>query len=152
MPLKHPVRIGSTLSRELRPGADIAARMTDDYGATAVATRDLARYYALLERARRSLRGLFAPHELEALAYVLDSMACVEVPELIYLALATVEEAVQEERLCEAAGIEDCEGFLDRVRGLDLAQRYALVDAVGMYLARPPEKRGEEAWRAIGML
>ena len=152
MPPKNPIRIGSTLSHEIRPGADVAARMAGGLGATTVATRDLARYYALLERARRSLRGLFSTRELDALAYALDSMASVESPELIYLAPATVEEAVSEERLCEQAGIEDCEGFLDRVRGLDLAQRYALVDAVGLYLVRPPEERGEEVWTEIGLL
>lgn len=152
MPPKKPVRIGSTLSSETRPGSDVAKRITDDMGASAITTRDLARYYALIERALAGIRGRFTPRELEALAYALASMATIETPELIYLAPATVEEAEREERLCEQAGLDDCEGFLERVRALDLAQRYALVDAVGRYLALPREKRGEEGWRDIGLL
>jgi len=151
MPMESSIQVSTRLSPSIRPGADIARRAVQ-MSPTEVARRDLGRYYALLERARRSMRGLFSPRELEALAYALDSMASVESPELIYLVPATVEEAVVDERLCEQALIEDCEGFLERVKGLDLAQRYAIVDAVSAYLARPREERGEEAWREIGMI
>ena len=151
MPMDRNLQIATRLSPSIRPGADIAAR-AGDLSPTEVARRDLARYYAILERALAGIRDRFTVRELEALAYALASMATVETPELIYLAPASVEEAVREERLCEQAGIEDFEGFLERVRGLDLAQRYALVDAVGRYLALPREERGEEWWKKIGLL
>ncbi len=152
MPMERSLRVHTNLSPDVRPGSDIAARITPELGGGAVARRDLHRYYALLDRALAGVRGRFSARELEALAHALASMATVETPELIYLAPASVEEAVLEERLCEQAGIEDCEGFLERVRGLDLAQRYALVDAVGRYLALPREDRGEEGWKKIGLL
>ncbi len=117
-----------------------------------VALRDLGRYYALLEAARRRLKGRFSARELEALAYALQGMALVEVPDLLYLAPATVEESAQHEDLCAMAGIEDCPGFLERVRGLELSEVWALVDAIGRYLAFPGEERGEEGWKRLGLL
>ncbi len=119
---------------------------------SAVALRDLGRYYALLEVARRRLKGRFSLPELEALAYALQGMALVEVPDLLYLAPATVEESVRHEDLCAMAGIEDCRGFLERVRGLELSEVWALLDAIGRYLALPGEGRGEEGWRRLGLL
>ena len=151
MPMEKNLQIATRLSPSIRPGADIAARASD-LSPTEVARRDLARYYALLERAIAGIRGRFSARELEALAHALASMAMVETPELIYLAPASVEEAVREEQLCEQAGIEDCEGFLERVRGLDLAQRYALVDAVGRYLALPLGEREDGWWQKVGLL
>lgn len=117
-----------------------------------VALRDLERYYALLEVARRRLRGRFSLPELVALAYALQSMALIEVPELLYLAPATVEDSVRYEDLCGMAGIEDCQGFLERVKGLELAEVWALVDAIGRYLSFPSEERGEESWKRLGLL
>jgi len=151
MPMENALRVNTSLSPEVRPGADLIQRARE-LSPTEVARRDLARYYAMLERARRSLRGRFSARELEALAHALDSMAGVEAPELIYLVPATVEEAVGEERLCEQAGLEDCGGFLERVRGLDLAERYALVDAVGVYLSLKPSERSADTWGELGLL
>jgi hypothetical protein len=119
---------------------------------SAVPLRDLGRYYALLEVARRRLRGRFFLSELEALAYALQGMALVEVPELLYLAPATVAESVEHEDLCAMAGVEDCQGFLERVRGLELAEVWALVDAIGRYLAFPGEERGEKGWKRLGLI
>ena len=148
------VRVSTQLGPDQRPGRDLLSRATENLTPTQVARRDLARYYALLERAAMSLRGRFSPVELEAIAYALASMAQVETPELLYLAPATVEEAVRYERICDQVGLapEECESFLRRVRALDLAQSYALVDAVGRYLALPREKRGEEGWKEVGLL
>jgi hypothetical protein len=75
------------------------------------ALRDLERYYALLEAARRRLRGRFSLPELEALAYALQGTALIEVAELLYLAPAAVEDSARYEDLCGMAGIEDCQGF-----------------------------------------
>lgn len=154
MPMQRNVQISTMLSSDRRPGRDLLLRASEELTPTQVARRDLARYYALLERALASLRGRFSPVELEALAYALASMATIESPDLLYLAPATVEEAVRYEDLCGQAGLspEECEGFLRRVRALDLAQAYALVDAVGRYLALPRERRGEEGWREVGLL
>lgn len=152
--MERDMQVSTRLSPDRRPGRDILLRATEDLTPTQVARRDLARYYALLERALASLRGRFSPVELEAIAYALASMAQVEAPELLYLAPATVEEAVRYEDLCGQAGFspEECEDFLRRVRALDLAQSYALVDAVGRYLALPRERRGEEGWKEVGLL
>ncbi len=127
-------------------------RSTPEMSPSTVALRDLGRYYALLEVARQRLRGRFSLPELEALAYALQGMALVEVPGLLYLAPATVEESVEHEELCAMAGIEDCPGFLERVKALELAEVWALVDTVGRYLAFPGEERGEEGWRKLGLL
>jgi len=152
MPMKDNLQISSRLSPEARPGAELAARAVGELTPTRVALRDLHRYYALLERARLRLRGRFQPAELAALAHALQGMALVDAPELFYLVPDAVAESVQEEQLCEMAGIADCEDFLERVRGLDLAERYALVDAISTYLERPQEERGEAAWRELGMI
>lgn len=153
MPMERDMQVSTRLSPDRRPGRDILLRATEDLTPTQVARRDLARYYALLERAAMSLRGRFSPVELEAIAYALASMAQVATPELLYLAPATVEEAVRYERICDQVGLtpEECDLLL-RVRALDLAQSYALVDAVGRYLALPREKRGEEGWKEVGLL
>jgi hypothetical protein len=127
-------------------------RSTPEMSPSVVALRDLGRYYALLEAAKRKLKGRFSARELEALAYALQGMALVEVPGLLYLAPATVEESVRHEDLCAMAGIEDCRGFLERVRGLELAEVWALVDAVGRYLSLSDGERGEEGWKRLGLL
>jgi|GEM_PF-3226137 len=150
--MRSVVRVSTTLAPEGRPGRDLLARATEEMSPSSVAVRDLARYYALLETATRRLRGRFNARELEALAYALQSMALIEVPDLLYLAPVSVEESVLHEDLCAMAGLEDCPGFLERVKGLELAEAFALVDAVGRYLALPEEKRGEEGWRKIGLL
>jgi hypothetical protein len=146
------VRISTTLAPDGEVGRALLERSTPEMSPSAVAVRDLGRYYALLEAARRRLRGRFSAQELEALAYALQGMALIEVPELLYLAPATVAESVEHEDLCAMAGIEDCQGFLERVRGLELAEVWALVDAVGRYLSLPNGERGEEGWRRLGLL
>ncbi len=150
MPMKNALRVNTSLSPDVRPGADLVQRARSATP-TEIARRDLARYYSMLERAMRGLRDRFSVAELEALAYALSSMASVEAPELIYLVPATVEEAEQHERLCEQAGLDDCEGLLRRVRELSLAERYALVDAIGQYLELPRDQRGEEGWVGLGL-
>jgi len=127
-------------------------RVNPEMSPSVVALRDLGRYYALLEAARRRLQGRFSPRELEALAYALQGMALMEVPELLYLAPATVEESVEHEDLCAMAGIEDCQGFLERVKALELAEVWTLVDTIGRYLSLPDGERGEEGWKRVGLL
>jgi hypothetical protein len=131
-------------------GRALLERSTPEMSPSVVALRDLERYYALLEAARRRLKGRFALPELEALAYALQGMALIEVAELLYLAPVTVAESVRYEDLCPTAGIEDCQGFLERVRGLELAEVWALLDAIGRYLSG--EERGEEGWKRLGLL
>jgi hypothetical protein len=144
------LRISTTLAPDGKVGRSLLERVNPEMSPSVVALRDLERYYALLETARRRLKGRFSPRELEALAYALQGMALVEVPELLYLAPATVEDSVRYEDLCAMTGIEDCQGFLERVKALELAEVWALVDAVGRYLSN--EERGEEAWRKLGLL
>jgi hypothetical protein len=146
------VRISTTLAPEGKVGRNLLERVNPEMSPSTVALRDLERYYALLEVARRRLRERFSPQELEALAYALQGMALIEVPELLYLAPATVEDSVRYEDLCAMAGIEDCQGFLERVKGLELAEVWALVDAVGRYLSLPDRERGEEGWKRVGLL
>ena len=144
------MRISTTLAPDGKVGRALLEKSTPEMSPSVVALRDLERYYALLEAARRRLRGRFSLPELEALAYALQGMALIEVPELLYLAPATVEDSVRYEDLCGMAGIEDCQGFLERVRGLELAEVWALVDAIGQYLSS--EERGEEGWKRLGLL
>jgi hypothetical protein len=146
------VRISTTLAPEGKVGQNLLERVNPEMSPSVVAIRDLGRYYALLEAARRRLKGRFSARELEALAYALQGMALVEVPELLYLAPATVEDSVRYEDLCAMAGIEDCQGFLERVKALELAEVWALVDAVGRYLSLPNGERGEEGWKRLGLL
>jgi hypothetical protein len=146
------VRISTTLAPEGKVGRSLLERVNPEMSPSVVAVRDLGRYYALLEAARRRLQGRFSPQELEALAYALQGMALVEVPDLLYLAPATVEDSVRYESLCSMAGIEDCQGFLERVKGLELAEVWALVDAVGRYLSLPNGERGEGGWKKLGLL
>jgi len=152
MKKKRLVRISTTLAPDGKVGRNLLERSTPEASPSTVALRDLERYYALLEAARRRLKGRFSLPELEALAYALQGMALIEVPELLYLAPATVAESVEHEDLCAMAGIEDCRGFLERVRGLELAEVWALVDAVGRYLSLPDGERGEEGWKRLGLL
>jgi hypothetical protein len=146
------VRISTTLAPEGKVGRNLLERVNPEMSPSVVAVRDLGRYYALLEAAGRRLKGRFSARELEALAYALQGMALVEVPELLYLAPATVEDSVRYEDLCAMAEIEDCQGFLERVKGLELAEVWALVDAVGRYLSLPNGERGEEGWKRLGLL
>jgi hypothetical protein len=146
------VRISTTLAPEGKVGRNLLERVNPEMSPSVVAVRDLGRYYALLEAAGRRLKGRFSARELEALAYALQGMALIEVPELLYLAPATVEDSVRYENLCSMAGIEDCQGFLERVKGLELAEVWALVDAVGRYLSLPNGERGEEGWKRLGLL
>jgi len=146
------VRFGNMLAPGARPGKDLLERATGEMTPSLVATRDLARYYALLEVARRRLKGVFSPRELEALAYALESMASIEHPDLLHLAAQSVVDSVRYEDLCGMAGIEDCQDFLRRVKELGLAEIWALVDAVGVYLGLPREERGEPTWRRLGLL
>jgi len=145
------LRISTTLAPGGRVGRNLLERANPEMSPSVVALRDLGRYYALLETARRRLKGRFSARELEALAYALQGMALVEVAELLYLAPVTVAESVEHEDLCAMAGVEDCQGFLERVRGLELAEVWALVDAVGRYLAFPSEERGENGWKRLGL-
>lgn len=135
-----------------RPGTTSARKGARITAPEAVAVRDLARYYALVERAKSDLRGRFALPELEALTYALGGVALVESPNQLYGVPAIVEDAVRLEFLCGQAGIPDCNGFLEKVHELDLAEIYALVDTVGLYLALPEEHRGEAGWRRLGLL
>jgi hypothetical protein len=146
------VRISTTLAPDGKVGRALLEKSTPEMSPSVVALRDLERYYALLEAARRRLKGRFSLPELEALAYALQGMALIEVPELLYLAPATVEDSVRYEDLCPMAGIEDCQGFLERVKGLELAEVWALVDAIGRYLSFPGEERGEGGWKRLGLL
>ncbi len=147
---KKLLRVSTTLAPDGRVGRSLLERAGPEMSPSVVALRDLERYYALLEAARRRLKGRFSLPELEALAYALQGMALVEVPDLLYLAPATVEESVRHEDLCAMAGVEDCRGFLERVKALELSEVWALVDAVGRYLSG--EERGEEAWKRLGLL
>jgi hypothetical protein len=150
MKSKKLLRISTTLAPEGKVGRSLLERASPEMSPSVVALRDLERYYALVGVARQRLKGRFSPRELEALAYALQGVALVEVPELLYLAPATVEDSVRYESLCSMAGIEDCQGFLERVRGLELAEVWALVDTVGRYLSG--KERGEEAWRKLELL
>ncbi len=147
---KKLLRVSTTLAPEGKVGRSLLERASPEMSPSTVALRDLGRYYALLEVARRRLKGRFSLPELEALAYALQGMALVEVPDLLYLAPARVEESVRHEDLCAMAGVEDCQGFLERVKALELAEVWALVDAVGRYLSG--EERGEGGWRRLGLL
>ncbi len=149
---KKLLRVSTTLAPDGKVGRSLLERASPEMSPSTVALRDLGRYYALLEVARRRLKGRFSTRELEALAYALQGVALVEVPDLLYLAPARVEESVRHEDLCAMAGVEDCQGFLERVRGLELSEVWALVDTVGRYLAFPGEGRGEEGWRKLGLL
>ena len=146
------MRISTTVAPSGRVGRSLLDRVNPEMSPSVVALRDLGRYYALLEAARRRLQGRFSPRELEALAYALQGMALMEVPELLYLAPATVEESVEHEDLCAMAGIEDCQGFLERVKALELAEVWTLVDTIGRYLSLPDGERGEEGWKRVGLL
>jgi hypothetical protein len=146
------LRISTTLAPDGKVGRNLLERANPEMSPSTVALRDLGRYYALLEAARRRLQRRFSPRELEALAYALQGMALIEVPELLYLAPATVEDSVRYEDLCAMAGIEDCQGFLERVKGLELAEVWALVDVIGRYLSLSDRERGEEGWRRLGLL
>jgi hypothetical protein len=149
---KKLLRVSTTLAPDGKVGRSLLERASPEMSPSTVALRDLGRYYALLEAARRRLKGRFSARELEALAYALQGMALIEVPDLLYLAPATVEESVEHEDLCAMGGIEDCQGFLERVKALELAEVWALVDAVGRYLSLPDEEGGEEGWRKLGLL
>jgi hypothetical protein len=146
------LRISTTLAPGGKVGRNLLKRVNPEMSPSTVALRDLERYYALLEAARRRLKGRFSARELEALAYALQGMALIEVPELLYLAPATVEDSVRHEDLCAMAGLEDCQGFLERVKGLELAEVWALVDAVGQYLSLPDGERREKGWKRVGLL
>jgi len=149
---KKLLRVSTTLAPDGKVGRSLLERASPKMSPSVVALRDLGRYYALLEAARRRLKGRFSLPELEALAYALQGMALIEVPELLYLAPATVEDSVEYEHLCAMAGIEDCRGFLERVKALELSEVWALVDAIGRYLALPDKERGEEGWKRLGLL
>jgi hypothetical protein len=43
-------------------------------------------------------------------------------------------------------------GVLEGAKGLELAEVWALVDAIGRYLSFPSEERGEEGWKRLGLL
>lgn len=146
------VRIGSSFDPDSPAGSNLQLRAREGFGPTAVASRDLERYYALLAEARRRLRGRFSVNELEALAFALQSMAEIERPQLFVLAAESVEESARYEELCEAGGIEDCRGFLERLRNLGVGEIWALIDAVGIYLHLPEEERGAAGWKRLGLL
>lgn len=146
------IRVGSAFSPDSLAGRSLRERTREGFGPTAVASRDLERYYALLAEARRRLRGRFSANELEALAFALQSMAEIERPQLFVLAAESVEESARYEELCEAGGIEDCGEFLERVRGLGVAEVFALIDAVGIYLHLPDEERGAAGWKKLGLI
>ncbi|MCL6568322.1 MAG: hypothetical protein K6T35_05460 [Meiothermus silvanus] len=146
------IRVGSAFSPDSLAGRSLRERTREGFGPTAVASRDLERYYALLAEARRRLRGRFSVNELEALVFALQGMAEIERPQLFILAADTVEESARYEGLCEKAGIEDCREFLERVRGLGVAEVWALIDAVGVYLHLPDEERGAAGWKKLGLI
>ena len=128
MKSKRILRVSTTLAPDGKVGRNLLERANSEMSPSVVAVRDLERYYAL------------------------QGMALVEVPDLLYLAPATVEESVRHEDPCAMAGIEDCQGFLERVKALELAEVWALVDAVGRYLSLPDGERGEEGWKRLGLL
>lgn len=149
---KRVVRTGSAFPADSLAGRSLQERTREGFGPTAVTSRDLERYYALLMEARRRLRGRFSANELEALAFALQSMAEVERPQLFVLAPESVEESVRYEALCVKGNIEDCTDFLQRVRSLGIAELWALIDAVGIYLHLPDEERGAAGWKKLGLL
>lgn len=146
------IRVGSAFSPDSLAGRSLRERTREGFGPTAVASRDLERYYALLAEARRRLRGRFSVNELEALAYALTNMAKLESPQLFILAAESVEESARYEELCEAGGIEDCRGFLERLRNLGVGEIWALIDAVGIYLHLPEEEWGAAGWKKLGLI
>lgn len=146
------IRTGAAFLADSLAGRNLRLRTREGFGPTAVVSRDLERYYALLEEARRRLRGRFRENELEALAFALQSMAEIENPQLFVLAPESVKESERYEGLCQAASIEDCQEFLERVKSLELAELWTLIDAVGVYLHLPGEERGAAGWRKLGLL
>jgi hypothetical protein len=140
------------LEPDFRPGKDLLERTTPEMSPSVVILRDLRRYYALLEVAARRIRGRFSPRELDALAFALRDMIKANPPEIFYIAPEAVEESNQYEGLCAMAGIDNCQSFLDRVRKLELAEIWVLMDAIERYLALPKEERGEKAWEKLGLL
>ncbi len=146
------VKVSNTFSPAHRPGKDILLRASGEMGPTAVASRDLARYYALLEAATRRLRGRFSPAELEALAYALQSMALVEHPDLFYLAPEAVAEAERYEGLCAMAGIGDCQGFLGARPGPRARRGVGPGGCRGAVPGPAPGEAGQGAWEELGLL
>jgi len=147
------MKVEVMLDPNWRPGKDLLERTTPEMSPLVVILRDLERYYALLEVAARRIRGRFSPRELDALAFALRDMIKVnDPPEFFYQVPIMVEQSNQYEGLCAMAGIDNCQSFLDRVRKLELAEIWVLMDAIGRHLALPEEERGEEAWKKLGLL
>ncbi len=122
----------------VRPGPDLQMRVGPHAGFTAIARRDLGRYYALLDHVRDGMRGRFTTDELDALADHLTATPMLDLPE----ALAVVPHI-----LLEAAerGLLD-EGLAERVRQLTHAERWALVDAAEVVSS------GTASWADLGMV
>jgi len=104
----------------VRPGPDIELRTTADSGYSAVARRDLGRYYALLETGRRELVGRFSQDALEQMGRVLVANPILDLPEAL---------AVAPHILIEAAERGDISVPADGIRALSSAEIWALVDA-----------------------
>lgn len=126
--------------------ADIAARCDSVGGESRslVAQRDLGRYYALLERARRELRagaGKVACFTPEELALICD--ACNGTwfePPMFGALLLGVSDAIKLDRLDAKWGV-DSGMLLDKLEALDALEEWAVIDAVERFWSNP--ERGE---------
>ncbi len=90
-----------------------------------VIVRDLARYYDMVERGRKSLVGLFSDSELRLLAdmtasTVLDANFIDSLP-------SAIEDAIADNKRNQG---EDLSSITGKVRSLDHAALYALLDGI----------------------
>ena len=108
--------------------AEVASRLQqNEQNVSGTISRDLDRYYAALERARRSLREKLSQSEISAVIDNLNDCWMAE-PYSIQLVYANIADGIQEEGLAQAWGI-DGPALVEKLRTMSFIELCALVDA-----------------------
>lgn len=113
-----------------------------------VASRDLARYYAVIDASLRRLR--FTDSEASLICEALSGPLWEEPSTVMHL-WAMVSDAIQIDHLASKWGVEDPDGLIDRLRTASPGELMAIADAVERFWKLSDMETGA-ALRAVGLV
>lgn len=124
--------------------AQIATRAADGVSSGSVASRDLGRYYALLDRALRQV--VLSEGEASLLCDAMNGVLHTEKD--AHLFWAGIDDAIRLDRLDAKWGVDGA-ALVDKLRDLGPCAAQAIVDAVERFWRDPNRK---DALRAVGLV
>lgn len=102
---------------------------------SAIISRSLDRYFAVLAAYRQDLQTQFSDAEIALILDAFNGVAFWDITS-VRLAWANVQDAIEMDSLDTKWGVNDPAGLVAKLKALDLARLVALVDAAEMWWHR----------------